>query len=52
MLPQHHIDDTAEPGAAEPGTGKLAFAQTYEEHARNVETYRPLWEAYDREQGN
>lgn len=38
--------------AAEPGTGKLTFAQTYEEHARNVETYRPLWEAYDREQGN
>ena len=38
--------------AAEPGAGKLAFAQTYEEHARNVAAYRPLWEAYDREQGN
>ncbi|MBQ4452464.1 MAG: endolytic transglycosylase MltG [Clostridia bacterium] len=36
--------------AAEPGSGALAFARTGEEHQRNVDKYRPLWEAYDREQ--
>lgn len=35
--------------AAEPGTGKLVYAQTAEEHERNVAKYRPLWQAYDLE---
>ncbi len=38
--------------AAEPGTGEIAFAKTYDEHQRNVAQYRPLWEAYDREHAN
>ena len=37
--------------AAEPESGKLVFARTYEEHSANVAKYRPLWEAYDREHG-
>ncbi|MBR4234512.1 MAG: endolytic transglycosylase MltG [Clostridia bacterium] len=35
--------------AAEPESGRLVFARTGEEHARNVQTYRALWEEYDRE---
>jgi len=31
----------------EPESGELAFAVTYEEHQRNVETYRPSWIEYD-----
>lgn len=38
--------------SAEPESGRLVFAQTYAEHQRNVATYSPLWEAYDREHGN
>ncbi|MBQ3080766.1 MAG: endolytic transglycosylase MltG [Clostridia bacterium] len=33
--------------AAEPGTGKLVFAKTNEEHEKNVAKYRPLWIEYD-----
>lgn len=33
----------------EPQSGELAFAKTYEEHQRNVETYRPSWVEYDRQ---
>lgn len=36
--------------ATEPDSDALAFAKTLEEHNANVERYRPLWEAYDREQ--
>jgi len=36
--------------AKEPTSGELAFAITLEEHEANVAQYRPLWEAYDREQ--
>ena len=35
--------------AAEPDSGRLVFAQTSAEHQRNVDKYRPLWEAYDSE---
>ncbi len=35
--------------ATEPTSGVLAFAKTEEEHSANVAKYRPLWEAYDRE---
>ena len=38
--------------ATEPGSGTLAFAKTKEEHDENVAKYRPLWEAYDRQQAN
>ena len=34
----------------EPESGELAFARTYEEHQRNVETYRPSWIEYDQRQ--
>ena len=34
--------------AAEPGSGRLVFAKTNEEHEANVAKYRPLWEEYDR----
>lgn len=37
--------------ATEPTSGVLAFARTEEEHKANVAQYRPLWEAYDRENG-
>ena len=36
--------------AAEPESGKLVFAKTYQEHKENVEKYRPLWQEYDRQQ--
>lgn len=36
--------------AKEPASGELAFAITLEEHEANVAMYKPLWEAYDREQ--
>ena len=36
--------------AAEPLSGKLVFAKTYEEHQANVRKYQPLWEEYDRQQ--
>ncbi len=36
--------------AAEPESGALVFAQTAQQHQQNVDRYRPLWEAYDREQ--
>lgn len=36
--------------STDPRSGTLCFAITYEDHQRNVEVYRPLWEAYDREQ--
>lgn len=35
--------------ATVPGSGVLAFSKTYEEHNAQVEKYRALWEAYDRE---
>lgn len=34
----------------EPESGELAFAVTYEEHRKNVETYRPSWIEYDQRQ--
>ena len=34
--------------ATEPGSGRLAFSVTKEEHDANVAMYRPLWEEYDR----
>ena len=37
---------------ADPNTNELVFAKTLEEHNQNVEKYRPLWEAYDAENGN
>lgn len=36
--------------AAEPASGKLVFAKTAQEHDANVAKYRPLWQAYDRQQ--
>ena len=36
--------------AKEPTSGELAFSRTKEEHEANVTRYRPLWEAYDRQQ--
>ena len=36
--------------AAEPASGKLVFAKTSQEHEANVAKYKPLWQAYDREQ--
>lgn len=36
--------------AAEPGSGKLVFSKTEQEHRANVAKYRPLWEEYDRAQ--
>lgn len=38
--------------AMEPTSGQLAFSKTPEEHAANVNRYRPLWEEYDRQQAN
>ena len=38
--------------ATEPTSGMLAFAKTKEEHEANVAKYRPLWEEYDRLNGN
>lgn len=38
--------------ATEPGSGTLVFAKTKEEHDANVAKYRPLWEAYDRQQAD
>ena len=32
----------------DPETGELAFSKTLEKHNEVVETYRPLWEAYDK----
>ncbi|MBQ8088523.1 MAG: endolytic transglycosylase MltG [Clostridia bacterium] len=38
--------------AGDPGSGRLVFARTREEHEANVATYRPLWEQYDRAHEN
>lgn len=35
--------------AAEPGSGRLVFSRTYEEHEAQVNKYRPLWQEYDRQ---
>ena len=37
--------------AKDPTSGELVFSKTLEEHNAAVEIYRPLWEAYDQEQG-
>ena len=37
--------------AKDPASGELAFSKTLDEHNAAVEIYRPLWEAYDQEQG-
>lgn len=34
----------------EPESGELAFAITYEQHQKNVETYRPSWIEYEAKQ--
>lgn len=36
----------------DPTTNELEFSKTNEEHRAAVEKYRPLWEAYDKSQGN
>ncbi len=36
--------------AADPNSGEICYSRTLEEHQLAVETYRPLWEAYDAEQ--
>lgn len=36
----------------DPKTNELHFSQTYEEHQQAVAIYQPLWQAYDKEQGN
>ncbi len=36
----------------DPTSGELEFSITYSDHAEAVEEYRPLWEAYDAENGN
>ena len=36
----------------DPATSELHFSQTYEEHQQAVAIYQPLWQAYDKEQGN
>lgn len=36
--------------ATEPGSGRLIFSISKEEHEANVARYRPLWEEYDRRQ--
>ena len=37
---------------AEAGSGKLAYAKTYDEHQANVATYRASWEAYEEARAN
>ena len=37
--------------AMEPGSGKLYFSKTLEEHEQMVAIYSPLWKAYDEERG-
>ena len=37
--------------AKDPTSGELVFSKSLEEHNAAVEIYRPLWEAYDQEQG-
>lgn len=32
---------------SDPETGASVFSKTYEEHLKNVEKYKPLWQAYD-----
>lgn len=36
----------------DPKTNELHFSRTYEEHQQAVKIYQPLWQAYDKEQGN
>ena len=36
----------------DPDTGELYFSRTLKEHELAVSIYAPLWQAYDREQGN
>ena len=36
----------------DPTSGELEFSITYSEHEAAVEKYRPLWEAYDAQNGN
>ncbi len=36
----------------DPSSNELYFSRTYEEHQQAVQIYQPLWEAYDKEQGN
>ncbi len=35
----------------DPESGELVFNITYSEHLEDVEKYRPLWEAYDKQAG-
>ena len=35
----------------EPWSGELYFSRTLEEHEMVVNTYRPLWQEWDRQQG-
>lgn len=36
----------------EPESGRLIFARTYSDHQQNVAYYSPMWEEYDRRNGN
>lgn len=36
----------------DPNTGELAFSQTAQQHEQIVQQYRPMWEEYDRKNGN
>ncbi len=35
----------------DPESGELVFSQTYEEHQKAVDLYRPLWEEWDKKAG-
>ena len=35
----------------DPSTGELYFSRTKEDHDQAVEIYKPLWQAYDQQQG-
>ncbi len=37
--------------AKDPDSGELYFSRTLEEHERAVETYAPLWQAFDEKRG-
>ncbi|MBR2861034.1 MAG: endolytic transglycosylase MltG [Clostridia bacterium] len=36
----------------DPYTGEVAYSKTYEEHVQIKNKYQPIWQAYDKAQGN
>lgn len=36
----------------DPYTGEVAYSKTYEEHVKIKNQYQPVWQAYDKAQGN